>query len=201
MKLRHYLNLSAGTSLRDESRVLQPARGSAILFMPKKQKKQKLGIDTVRGKRAEQQGRKAIKAFCAAHASLDCVFTDGNEPAVVDGFAFANRDKRLAAIFEVKSRKITHRELREKYDNLWMVSSHKIEHGKLLSEMLCAPFVGLLRLNPDRKVLVVKITDHKGRIVADITTAEMVTTASVNGGRTVSNCSFINMEHAKEYKL
>lgn len=162
--------------------------------------KNKLGIKTEKGQLSEAQGREAIKAFSDAHPSLDYVFTNPKEAACVDGF-ITDLNRNTLYVVEVKARDMTLEKLRGDYNNTWMLSVDKLERGKLLSEMLLIPFIGILRLNPDNKFLVVQLTDAKGRYVIDYEERETVTRQPFIGGREQDNTAFIDMSNAKEYNL
>jgi hypothetical protein len=172
---------------------------------PRRRQKQSkptpLGIESVAGQLAEKRGREAIKAFSDAHPSLDYVFTNPKKLAVVDGFVVDAHRNTLYGVIEAKSRDMTLKKLRGDYDNKWMLSVAKLGRGRLMSEMLCIPFIGILRLNPDKKFLVIQLTDSNGKYVVDYEEKEIVTQATIRGGKKLEMNAFIGMEEAKEYKL
>ena len=180
----------------EKSRVLNCPSPVPLSFM-----RHKLGIKSAAGQKAERQGREAIKAFSDAHPSLDYVFTNPKELAVVDGFVIDARRNTLYGVVEAKARDLTEKKLKGDYDNKWMLSVAKLERGRLMSEMLCIPFIGILRFNPDNKFLVIQLTDKKGSYVVEYEEREIITQATVYGGKKLELNAFIPMEEAKEYKL
>ena len=167
-----------------------------------KRKKDKLNINTPKGQEALSYERAVIKAFCGQHSSIGWIGTSKNEPAVVDGLFYLNRDMTLYSICEVKVRDMTLKQLTGKYKNEWLVSNHKIVRGRRLGEMLCASLVGFLYLKPDGLLLVQKITDKTGDwAIPEPRVAVTTTPANVNGGIKEEENAFINMENAKEYKI
>ena len=182
---------------REKTRTLQTCVLSSPPIM-----KNKLGIKTEKGQLSEAQGREAIKAFSDAHPSLDYVFTNPKELAVVDGFIVNKHQNTLYGVVEAKARNMTLEKLRGDYGNRWMVSVDKLDRGRLISEMLAIPFIGICRLNPDNKFLVVQLTDKNGKFVVDYEEREVTTQAIVGDiGRKREGNAFINMNDAKEYNL
>jgi len=164
-------------------------------------KKEKLGIETMKGKEAVRREREALDAFCRHHHHMDYVAPPADEPAVVDAFFTVNSGKDLYAVVEVKSRSMTKKKLAGDYGWEMLITNDKVERGRMMGNMLCSPFVVILYLVPDKIMLVQQISDKYGDLTVDLEVRETISQKTVNGGEVLRDNAFINMKDAKEYKV
>ena len=158
-----------------------------------------LDINTPRGQSALAYERECIEAFCNLYPDYNFLETDKNEPAAIDGFFYLHKRNWVDCAVEVKTRNMTTEQLMCDYGNEWLVSYDKILKGQQLSELICSPFVGMLYLIPEKKILTIKITDNRGKFLLDFDVRKTRTSASINGGEVIKENAFIPMEKAKEH--
>ncbi len=158
-----------------------------------------LDINTPRGQSALAYEHECIEAFCNLYPDYRFLETDKREPAAIDGFFYLHKRNWVDCAVEVKTRNMTTEQLMCDYGNEWLVSYHKILKGQQLSELICSPFVGMLYLIPEKKILTIKITDSKGKFLLDFDVRKTRTSASINGGEVIKENAFIPMEKAKEH--
>ena len=76
----------------------------------------------------------------------------------------------------------------------------KVEAGRVLSRLLRIPFVGMLYLLPEERLLTLRITDEKGLWALDFDTKETVTQKCINGGEATRLTAFLPLATAREHK-
>jgi hypothetical protein len=162
--------------------------------------KNKLGIETEKGKEAVRLERKALDSFCTYHHHMDYVAPKKDEPAVIDAFFTVNKGKDLYAVVEVKSRDMTKKKLIG-YDWEMMITHAKVKAGRMMGKMLCCPFVIILYLVPDEIMLVQQVSDKYGDLVVGMEVRKTMSQETINGGKILRENAFINMKAAKEYKV
>jgi len=160
-----------------------------------------LDINTPRGQSALGYERDCIDLFCKLHPDYKFLETDKREPAAIDGFFYLHKHKWVDCAVEVKTRDMTTEQLMCDYGNEWLISNNKIERGQRISELICCPFVGMLYLIPEKKILTIKITDNRGRFLVDFDVRKTPTSKSINDHEMeLGMNAFIPMEKAKEHK-
>ena len=159
-----------------------------------------LDINTPRGQSALAYERECIELFCRLYPDYRFLETDKREPAAIDGFFYLHREQWVDCAVEVKTRDMTTEQLMCDYGNEWLLTHDKVLRGQQISELICSPFVGMLYLIPEKKILTIKITDNRGKFLLDFDVRRTKTKANINGGETVGDNAFIPMEKAKEHK-
>jgi len=158
-----------------------------------------LDINTPRGQSALAYERECIELFCKLYPDYRFLETDKRQPAAIDGFFYLHKRNWVDCAVEIKTRDMTTEQLVCDYGNEWLLTYDKVIRGKQLSELICSPFVGMLYLIPEKKILTIKITDNKGKFLLDFDVRKTKTSASINGGEVIRENAFIPMEKAKEH--
>ena len=158
----------------------------------------KLDIKTPKGRKSLADEREAIDKFEGLNPGYWFLETPKLEPAVVDGVFY--KEGVLNSVVEVKVRNMTHKTLKEDYDDEWLVTADKIERGRRLSQELRIPFVGFLYLLPERRLFTLSITDKAGEYRFEFRTEETKTQKCCNGGEAVRLNAFLPMKTAKEHR-
>jgi len=159
-----------------------------------------LDINTPRGQSALAYERECIELFCKLYPDYRFLETDKRQPAAIDGFFYLHKEQWVDCAVEVKTRDMTTEQLICDYGNEWLLTYDKVLRGQQLSELICCPFIGMLYLIPEKKILTIRITDNKGAFLLDFDARETKTAATINGGEAVRMNAFIPMEKAKEHK-
>jgi len=158
-----------------------------------------MDINTPRGQSALAYEHECIEAFCNLYPDYHFLETDKNEPAAIDGFFYLHKRNWVDCAVEVKTRDMTTEQLMCDYGNEWLVSYDKILKGQHLSELICTPFIGMLYLIPEKKILTIKLTDNRGKFLVDFDVRKTKTQECINGGEKIVNNAFIPMDTAKEH--
>ena len=156
-----------------------------------------MDVDTERGQSALRLEREAVRKFTTVHQGYDFIETPKDKPALVDG-VFAEGGV-VRAVVEVKVRKLTRRRLRELGDT-WLSAMTTLDAGRAASFILGAPFVGMLYLIPEKRLLTLKITNDKGHWALDFEKKETTTQKSINGGEAVRLTAYLPLATAKEHE-
>lgn len=157
-----------------------------------------LDINTPKGRIAAQQQADAL-AIITAHANVRFVTTVDNDAAVVDAFGL-DKENRVSAVIEVKSRDMDMQTLVNQFQNEWLVTFEKIQKGAEIAKMLCVPFVGVLYLTKDNLVLTNVIADKDGNLAGPIRIARSETQKTTNGGKIIRTNAYIHMGNANVYR-
>tara|TARA_R110002012_G_scaffold142687_1_gene300776 strand:- start:162 stop:689 length:528 start_codon:yes stop_codon:yes gene_type:complete len=161
----------------------------------------KLDINTPRGQSALGYERDCIELFCKLYPDYKFLETDKREPAAIDGFFYLHKNQWVDCAVEVKTRDMTTEQLVCNYGNEWLISHDKVLRGQRISELICCPFIGMLYLIPEKKILTIKITDKRGNYIIDFDVRETATSKSINDhNMELGMNAFIPMEKAKEHK-
>jgi len=161
----------------------------------------KLDINTPRGQSALGYERDCIELFCKLYPDYKFLETDKREPAAIDGFFYLHKRQWVDCAVEVKTRDMTTEQLVCSYGNEWLISHDKILRGQRISELICCPFIGMLYLIPEKKILTIKITDKRGNYIIDFDVREAATSKSINDhNMELGMNAFIPMGKAKEHK-
>lgn len=159
-----------------------------------------LAINTPRGQEALKHERDCISLYRNLYPDYSFIETDKDKPAAIDGVLYMKKSDCLQAVVEIKCRNMTHEQLFSDYGGEWLVANAKIEKGRMISHLLCVPFVGMLYLIPDKTILTIRITDSTGQYCIDFDVRETTTKATINGGSIKQPNAFIPMDKAKEHK-
>ena len=157
-----------------------------------------MDINTKRGQSSLNYERDAIDKFSLFHPEYRLIETPKDRPAAVDGVFM--KGGVLHSVLEVKVRNMTRAKLRDSFDDTWLVTMDKVEAGRVLSRLLRIPFVGMLYLLPEERLLTLRITDEKGGWALDFDTKETVTEKCINGGEATRLNDFLPLATAREHK-
>jgi len=120
--------------------------------------------------------------------------TPKDRPARVDGIAVV--DGTIKAVYEIKCRKMTLDKLTFDYKSEWLITADKIMACIDVARGLQVPFLGILYLVPDKKLLHKTIwRPHEG-IVAAMKVRDTETMKTINGGVITRQNAFIDMSDA-----
>lgn len=153
-----------------------------------------LDITTPRGRIAAQDQHDAMSIIKRSMPGIEIVETSDTDRAYVD--AFAIRESRIVAAFEVKSRDMTREQLSQ-YDDEWLVTFDKVIGGANIAHSLCIPFFGVLYLVPDKVVMLEQLADKDGSLMPEMRVLRSRTQATCNGGVATRVNAFIDMRNAK----
>jgi len=111
------------------------------------------------------------------------------------------------SIVEVRSRELitegepcTLENLKNRGNN-FMVSSHKIENNKLMSENYGVPFKFMAYLIPEKILLIWNITDEKGNYLIPFESATFETQKSLQGGKAIRTNYFLPIELSEKITM
>ena len=152
-----------------------------------------LDINTHRGQESVQEENQMLEIL---RSSYKCQFihTPITKAGLIDGFIIRNNE--LRGIYESKCRRDSLQTFRNKYNNEWLVSFHKLQAGSQIAKALATPFWGFLYLVPDNQVLAIKLTDDKGNFIPEIRIERRQTSKCCNGGTMIDTCGLINLSNA-----
>lgn len=156
-----------------------------------------MDILTSKGQKSLAFEREAIATFCLANPEYRFIETPKDKPAKVDGVFM--KGGALNAVVEVKARKLSREVLRDALGDTWLVTFDKLKDGRMASELLGVPFVGLLYLLPERMLLALQITNDAGEWTLEFETRDTVTKRTINGGSVERENAFLPLEKAREY--
>lgn len=154
-----------------------------------------MDIMTPKGQITLQQERMATRLFTERFPPFKFIETPKDQPADIDGFII--RDDLLVSGVEVKCREMTALDLRERFNNRWLVTQDKLDRGIALCKSLGVDFRGFLYLVPEKILFIVPIWSNTKGLVADIEIEQTVTQATVNGGQALRLNAFIDVSKAK----
>ena len=154
-----------------------------------------MDVLTPKGMETREQEIQAVKLFLTNFPAFEFVETPKDLPASMDGLIV--RDGTLVYGVEVKCRMMTSEDLREKFENRWLVTADKIDRCVNICNELGIGFRGFLYLVPDKMLLIVPIWDYGKGYIADIEYEATETQATVNGGVAVRQNAYIDVSAAK----
>ena len=154
-----------------------------------------MDILTKRGKSSLQYEREAIEKFSLIPPEYRFIETPKERPAAADGVVM--KDGVLHSVVEVKVRNVTRDRMRLTFRDNWLVTMEKVEKGRTLSALLGIPFVGMLYLLPEKRLLTLMITDDKGEWAFDFEIRETTTQKCINGGEAVRLNAFLPLATAR----
>ena len=120
--------------------------------------------------------------------------TPKDRPARVDGIVVV--DGTIKAVYEIKCRKMTLDKFTLDYKSEWLVTADKVMAGVDVARGLQVPFIGILYLVPDKKLLHKTIWRPSDGIVVAMRVHETETMKTINGGVITRQNAFIDMSDA-----
>lgn len=156
-----------------------------------------LDINTPKGKVAAIHQRTALEVIESA-TGYGFSMTADDDSADID--AIFTKDGFAVAVAEVKSRDLTLSQL-ERFGNEWLVTFTKIIAGSQMASMLRVPFVGILYLIPEQKVMTIRIADENGETCVPFRVDRTITQKTINGGRVSRVNAYIDMKNARIYEV
>lgn len=122
------------------------------------------------------------------------VETPKDKPARVDGIIEV--DGVIKACYEIKCRKVTLERLLIDYKGEWLVTAEKVLDGIEVGRKLQVPFIGILYLVPDKKLLHKTIWRPSDGVVVAMQVHTTETQKTINGGVISRQNAFIDMRDA-----
>lgn len=157
-----------------------------------------MDILTDKGQKTVEQELRAIEIFWQHNPALSYRHTPKDKPAIVD--AIITKDDEVTALVETKCRNVLYEDfLEHPFKKEWLITKSKVDSAVTVARALCVPLRGFLYLVPSDILLVVKITDSRGRPIADKRVESTRTQRTVNGGSIVRENYFIDMSRARIY--
>ena len=158
-----------------------------------------LDINTPKGQDTLDRERRAIEIWHSHYPHLVYVETPKEKAGRVDGILV--QDNVCRAVVETKCRVIPTQKFDEMYGEQWLVTYHKLEQGKLISEALNVPFLGFLYLAMDDVLLWAKLWDPEYGWVRSFKVQRTETQATVNGGKVWRDNAYIDMVKCDRLRL
>ena len=124
---------------------------------------------------------------------VDVFITPDDSASDVDCLLYKN--KKLVGIAEIKSRNMSHEQLKKFGD--YLITFEKLLKGRDLSIKLNVPFLLFVSLLEDNKIIYWKITDKNGNFIVPFACKNTQTQATCNGGNTERFNAYIGLESAK----
>lgn len=156
-----------------------------------------LDINTPKGKVAASYQREALEVLRES-TGFNFLMTADDDSADVDAI-FSGQEGVTVAVAEVKSRDLTLDQLK-RFNDEWLMTFTKIISGSQIASMLRVPFIGILYLIPERKVMTVTIADKNGETCVPFRVDRTITQKTVNGGRVSRVNAYIDMKGARIYE-
>lgn len=157
-----------------------------------------LDIATPRGQATLGHEERAVEIFMRHHPEYIYAETPKNKPGAVD--ALLIEGQLVRAVVEQKSRDMTLDTL-QAWNYEWLVTADKIRIAADIARSLCVPFLGFLYLIPEDALLVKRIANADGTLVAGIREEFRETQATVNGGKAFRKNAMIDMSGARWFTM
>lgn len=154
-----------------------------------------MDVLTAKGRVTLQQEQEAIALFTTSFPAFSFIETPKDMPADIDGFIV--RDDIIVSGVEVKCRNMTSVDLKERFDNKWLISADKLERGVAVCKRLCVDFRGFLYLVPDKILMIVPIfsIDQGWLVEPEYDCSE--TKGAINGKISQSLNAYVDVSGAK----
>jgi len=128
--------------------------------------------------------------------------TPKDSPALIDAIITDERGGTMRAVVETKCRyNLKLAQLKNSFNNEWLVTWTKVQNAMQIAISLGVPCVGLLYLVEEKTLLVQKLSDQYGNLMAKLRIENTKTQATINGEKAVRNNAFIDMTNAKIYQI
>lgn len=154
-----------------------------------------LNINTPRGKHSQRHEQELISALSVKWPNLSWVDTPKDMPAAVDGL-WINKHGSVHAVVETKCRDLTEDLFLGRYDGEWLITADKLKHGCTVAVLLGVPFYAYLALVPDGVLYYRKISDSRGKRLANWREEKTTTPRNINGGSVERVNAFLQMRDA-----
>lgn len=153
-------------------------------------------LATPKGLEALANEQLAISLWSRYFPNYAYVETPKETYAVVD--AILCGENRVKAVVETKARQFTLVDLRNKYDNKWLVTEDKLIKSAAIADAMCVPLVGFLYLVPDDALVYRELWKPEKGWVCKREVQNTKTPKHINGGGDVIRANaFIDMSDAK----
>ena len=139
-----------------------------------------MDILTPKGRETLKQEKNAINLFLETFSDFGFVQTPKDTPACIDGVI--TKHGVLFSGVEVKCRNMTASELKNRYENKWLVTADKLDRGVGLCKRMGIDYRAFLYLVPDSTLLIVPIFSYKNGWLVEPEYEITKTQATVNGG-------------------
>lgn len=157
-----------------------------------------LDILTPKGQQTLADEMRAAGIFEQA-TGLEYYRTPDDAPAKVD--AVITKLGHVCGVVETKCRYgVTRGDLREKWNDEWLVTMEKIEQAKSVAAAMGVPLYGFLYLVDDGVLLTQRIADEDGQYCVRFRADRTKTQRTVNGGSVVRCNAYIDVSDAKEWR-
>jgi hypothetical protein len=128
--------------------------------------------------------------------------TPKDSPALVDAIITDEHGGVMKAVVETKCRyNVTLPQFQTKFNNQWLVTWDKVQNAMKIATSLGVNCIGLLYLVEDKTLMVQKLCDAQGNLMAEMLIKNTTTQATINGGSIARNNAYISMDGAKIYNL
>jgi len=128
--------------------------------------------------------------------------TPKDSPALIDAIITDERGGTMRAVVETKCRyNLTLVQFQNSFNNEWLMTWTKVQNAMQIATSLGVPCVGLLYLVDEKILLVQKLSDQYGSLMAKLRVENTETQANINGGKATRNNAFIDMTNAKIYRI
>ena len=128
--------------------------------------------------------------------------TPKDSPALIDAIITDERGGTMRAVVETKCRyNLSLAQFQNSFNNEWLMTWAKVQNAMQIATSLGIPCVGLLYLVDNKTLLVQKLSDPYGNLMAKLRVESTETQANINGGKAVRNNAFIDMTNAKIYQI
>jgi len=134
----------------------------------------------------------------------DCRYieTPKDSPALIDAIITDSKAGFMKAVVETKCRyNTTLPQFQTKFNNQWLVTWDKVQNAMKIATSLGVNCIGLLYLVEDKTLMVQKLCDAQGNLMAEMLIKNTTTQATINGGSIARNNAYISMDGAKIYNL
>ncbi len=134
--------------------------------------------------------------FELAHPDLRLSpFEDEYNP--IDGIII-NKNDMLAGVYEAKTRNC---DLSHLLNVGWILTNHKVNHGKVISDVFGIPFYGIVYCIYDKTLVVAELFDGNGKNVTPfIVKAQDETSAGIRGGQAIRTNAYFDISSAKIFR-
>ena len=157
-----------------------------------------MDILTEKGQISQQQELDAVGLFLRKYPALSYIHTPKNRPVCFDGFVV--KDNEVKSLVEVKCRNILGQKLKTAYNNEWLITYDKFLEIQKIAEVLYLPITFFFYLVPEKTLLVKRVWDPETKQIAKHYVETRNTQATVNGGRKICDCMFIDVSNATVIK-
>jgi hypothetical protein len=150
-------------------------------------------IFTPKGIESLKQEREIIE-YVSKKWKVSFIETDKDSPSCCDGFII-NKKNTIIGLYEVKCRNLDLDEF-ESFGS-WLITHEKIKKCKMVSKLLCVPFIGFLYLIKSNLCMYWKITDKDGNYLFNFDIQDTLTQETINGGEIVRKNAYLPIKFGK----